>query len=329
MSSRLFSAGHLTLAATFAVGVVAQTSSAALLPVYEPFNYDPATVTKLAGQKPDAGHTWYQAGPDQPNGVPRPTAGNLTMPDGMPAATGNHAIWGGNGESARLGVVTFDEGGNGQGVTSGKVYYSLAITVTNLGSVTGVNPSVSQIIAGFNNTPADQTNQPSALGAPIWITPGTARDEQGNPTTFRLGFSSTQNTADRTFETDEHPFGTTLFVVGEYELNSGTKNDGGAMWINPTMLGADEGNLPSATFSKTNTSAGGNDLNNVSTFMLYRPSILATVNVPGVDGMQIDELRVGDTFASVTPTPEPATAGLLVASGAMLLARRRRRMPRA
>src|SRR4051812_10441158 len=142
MPSHLFSDLRVSLAALFAIGVGAQSVSAALLPVYEPFNYDPATVTRLDGQKPDANHEWYQAGPSQPNGVPRPTAGNLSLPDNMPAASGNHAIWGGTGETARLGVITFDAGGNGQGVTSGKVYYSLAITVTDVGTVTGVSPSI-------------------------------------------------------------------------------------------------------------------------------------------------------------------------------------------
>jgi hypothetical protein len=310
LKRRILRAGVVgLLGAAVAGAVTGGSASAALIPVYEPFNYDPASVTKLDDQMPDADHIWYHAGAAQPTGIARPAAGNLSVPDGLPAASGNHAVYGGAGETARLQLVDF-VGGVGQGVTSGKVYYSLALTVTDTGTITGQPGAIGQMLMGFNNTPTDGGSAPTALGACVWVQPGTNADS------YRLGFSSDANTADRTFETGDHPLGSTVFLVGELELVDGAKNDVSNLWINPGSLGNDEADLPAPTIPLTNTSAGGADLSNVSTFILYRPANGAVTNVTGVDGIQVDELRVGGTYAAVTPVPEPATAA---AAGALLL----------
>jgi hypothetical protein len=52
--------------------------------------------------------------------------------------------------------------------------------------------------------------------------------------------------------------------------------------------------------------------------------IVTGLTIYSTGAMRIDELRVGETFADVTPIPEPGALGLLVASALALPLRRRR-----
>jgi hypothetical protein len=65
-----------------------------------------------------------------------------------------------------------------------------------------------------------------------------------------------------------------------------------------------------------------------NTFVIPEGSFAATLTAirlqSGDQPINFDEVRMGTTFADVTPVPEPASAGLLAGVGALVLGRRRR-----
>lgn len=93
---------------------------------------------------------------------------------------------------------------------------------------------------------------------------------------------------------------TTYLVVAKYEWVNGPSNDVVTLWVNPATLGGreDKGN-------KISTNSGADGTNSAGRLTLCRG--------PNVN---IDEIRIGQTWSDVTPTIEPprhwvVTAGIL------------------
>jgi len=82
---------------------------------------------------------------------------------------------------------------------------------------------------------------------------------------------------------------TTYLIVAKYEWVAGATNDVVTLWVNPTSLGAGE-----ASGNKVATSTGVDGTGNAGRLTLCRG--------PNVN---LDEVRIGLTWAAVTPTPEP------------------------
>lgn len=82
---------------------------------------------------------------------------------------------------------------------------------------------------------------------------------------------------------------TTYLVVAKYEWVTGPANDVVTVWVNPTTLGGaeDSGN-------NVRTSAGNDGANNAGRFYINRGPTL-----------DLDELRIGTSWADVTPTGTP------------------------
>src|SRR5947207_1532748 len=95
------------------------------LPLYEPFNYTPGS--NLAGQSLGT-NLWELIGSNFPNG-PQPTnvTGNLSYAN-MPPPSGNSVqVVPGTNMAARLNI--------GASVTSGRIYYSMLLKITDISAV--------------------------------------------------------------------------------------------------------------------------------------------------------------------------------------------------
>lgn len=101
--------------------------------------------------------------------------------------------------------------------------------------------------------------------------------------------------------------GVQLAVIG-VDLDTNVLN----LYINPASLG---GSAP-ATPSATHTFGGSIDFNSLR-------FVQSSANLPG--NPSFDEVRVGTTFAAVTPIPEPSAMGLLGLSTVGIALMRRRK----
>jgi hypothetical protein len=111
------------------------------------------------------------------------------------------------------------------------------------------------------------------------------------------------------------------FVLVKLVVDATTATDSYYAWINPSdSIFGDNGNTPS-TGTATVSSVGAADLTSVNGFRFQA----GNYNGSGTNAFYtVDEVRVGNSFADVTPVPEPVTFALAGLGGLMLLALRRR-----
>ncbi|HZQ46323.1 MAG TPA: immunoglobulin domain-containing protein, partial [Verrucomicrobiae bacterium] len=280
-------AANYSVLVTNALG--SQTSPAATLtvvyplPYYEPFNY--AAGSNLGGQMNANYLAWADVGTSTVGPYVTVKSNSLAVPGLMPPL-GNNIPFGGLGKSARLSFPT------GHPVTSGTLYYSFALQVLNTDGLS----SSGVFIAGFNNSTGTQANQPTVVGTRLYL-----HATNGG---FNLGVSKNSSTATdwvwdpRTFTTNQ-----ILFIVGSYAFNSATSSDDvSKMWINPNATNFGTALEPPTTLVTSN----GSDIsaNQIASFVFLQR---ATNEPPS---MLADELRIGTTWASVTPFPAPVLGSL-------------------
>ncbi len=163
-----------------------------------------------------------------------------------------------------------------QSVAGTTVYYSFLMNVTALGSLN----TTGGYFTGL-------TDASTGFGATVW----TRADAGG----YDIGFAP--RTSAPTSWSTQRALNTTVFVVVSYQLVSGTTNDVVKMWINPATGGSE----PAATFTITNT---GTDLTSVQRILVRQDAAATTPFI------EMDEMRVGLTWADVTPV-----GGVPVVSG--------------
>jgi autotransporter-associated beta strand protein len=102
----------------------------------------------------------------------------------------------------------------------------------------------------------------------------------------------------------------TYLVVLRYKFNSATTTDDEvALWLDPTSLG-DNSNIPSPTISTTN----GADVSQLVAFYYLASSSVANYNT--ICQFQMDEIRIGTSWASVTPVAcSPGTTFTVTGGG--------------
>ncbi len=161
--------------------------------------------------------------------------------------------------------------------TSGIVYMSFVLQVTNIDSLTATGGYFSGLGAGT-----------TLFGSSVWS------KKNAGGTAFQLGINARTTAANTSYYATDMSLNTPIFVVVSYEIVSGTGNDIANIWINPSSSTFNGATAPTPTLTVTNT--GGTDLTQIDRFFVRQAN---TTTTPFID---IDEFRVGTTWASVTPT---------------------------
>ncbi len=245
----------------------------------------------------------------------------------------------------------FDQSNNGgtlayTSYTSGTIYYSLVLRVNNIGTsgggteplanpdngfAGGSNPSGGSFFAGLGDIATYDRNQGyNGFGtgdaiAPLLIRSG---DNTQYPSTYQLGLGTTaatrfwegtNNPSDSGYDLSKvHNIGDVLFLVVSYTMNPGDVGDVAKLWINPTP-----GSLESQNAITISAQVGVNG-STAPAVQAMTDFFIRNNPVEPDQGLQMDDLRIGTTWANVTPAavPEPASLSLL-GLGALALVTRR------
>jgi len=184
---------------------------------------------------------------------------------GLAASTGNKVKFEGLG-SDNYRIFTSQ--------TSGSVYSSFILNVSALGSL----DATGGYFTGFSETGSN-----SLFGAVVWTRLSTTAGK------FNIGISTRSSTSPISWLPTELDPGTSYFVVFAYDMVAGSANDVARIWLNTTAIGGSE---PVADA----TSVAAADLLSVERIFLRQDSPAETA------ATEVDEIRVGTTWASVTPS---------------------------
>jgi hypothetical protein len=189
-------------------------------------------------------------------------AGSLSYA-GLAASTGNKVKFDGSGT---------DYYTNFTSQTSGSVYRSFILNVSALGTLNTTGGYFNGLI---------QSGSTSVFGAAVWSRLSSTAGK------YNVGVSTRSNSAVTWLAADLTP-GTPCFIVVAYDFNSGTGDDVSRIWLNTSAIGGAE---PAADA----TSVVGTDLTSAARVFLRQDAATTTPFI------EFDELRVGTTWASVTP----------------------------
>lgn len=208
------------------------------------------------------------------------TSGSLSY-TGLPASTGNKVSYDGGGADYYTSFTS---------QTSGTVYGSFILNLSSLGTL---NNAGGGYFASFL-----QDASTSAFGGVVWLKASTTTVGK-----YNIGISTRSSGSAVSWLSNDLDINTSYFVVIAYEMVSGTANDVAKIWLNTTAIGGTE---PAADATAV---SGTSDLTSVGRFLLRQDN---ATNTPFID---FDELRVGTTWASVTPSgtvtiPTPTTTSI-------------------
>jgi hypothetical protein len=254
--------GSVTSAPPAILTVIGNSANQPLL--YEPFDY-PNIGSPVSSNTP-ANWAYCCGGTNDLN----VTAGNLSWA-GLAASVGNSVTNGGAG----LGVRRLF----GTTVTTGALYFSALFRINDLGSGAW-NGAASQAgaLTGTTNT---------NFRLQVLV-------KSNAPSGYLLGVRKGGTGAADTFDTTERHAGETVFLVGKYDFAASPNPV--SLWINPPpwSFGA-----PSELTTGFLLQTSGTDGDPVDRFNMRQNVASGANSVPAV--MQWDELRVGTSWASVTP----------------------------
>jgi|GEM_PF-6042972 len=170
------------------------------------------------------------------------------------------------------------------------IYYSFIFQVTDL---TGINQVTPTHLAGFSNAP----NTSSAWGCSFII-----QKDASDPTKFNIGHGTRSSLPIWNMSAGnpvQYSVNTPIFIVASYEIIgtyiADNPNDKSSIWINPSSSTFENTLPPTATITGDLTGSGVNDINPVNRFYIRQEAVTSTPNI------DMDEIRIGLTWASVTP----------------------------
>ncbi|MFC3159285.1 T9SS type A sorting domain-containing protein [Chryseobacterium arachidis] len=201
--------------------------------------------------------------------------GNLSY-TGLQASTGNKISFAGAGIDTTLSVAAQN---------SGTVYYSMLVNPVSMAGVTDANGGY---FAGLiQGAPAG-----NVFGGTLWT-------KRVDDNTLQFGIDVRSNTgAATTWTSTTYSTGQTYLIVVGYTFNTGGTNDDiVSLWVNPATGGSTP---PTPTITDTNSTT---DLTGINNFLLRQDSATETPS------LEIDELRIGTTWASVTPSATSLAVG--------------------
>jgi hypothetical protein len=201
------------------------------------------------------------------------TAGNLSYAS-LPESIGNSVTNGGQGYGTRRLAGTT--------ISTGAVYFSALFRVNDLGY--GVWNGLSTQVGALTAT----DNQAFRLAVMI---------KSSSPVGYVFGVQKGAGST-TTFDSMEYHAGDTVFLAGKYDFTVSPNQV--SLWINPPSTNFGATSEPS-TILTTTTGVDGYAIDRFN----MRQNTIASVPA----AMQWDELRIGTTWASVTPSRVPRLAG--------------------
>ncbi len=187
------------------------------------------------------------------------------------------------------------------------LYYSLTFQVTSVTPADwggSANWLTGSFMMGFDQEASGALAQ-GDVAAPLLVrtgdpdnTSGSADNYQG----FQLGTGVTAASATRAFDaTHTYEPGTTLFLVLSYTFVDGADNDVARLYVNPPLGSPESSNSPVVTVTGV-----ADVINNQIQSVLLRHNSVE----PG--GTLIDDLRIGTTWADVTPPAQVVSPSLRI-----------------
>jgi hypothetical protein len=247
--------------------------------VYEPFAYSPGTLLGQANTTTDT--NWLLAGTGTT--AINVASGNLVPPPGLASALGNLLTITGIGDSSGASNRLAFASTGGAVAPPATVYFSFLLRVDDL---TGSTNTTGGFFIGLNNTGnVSQSNNVGTVAARLQM-----RIDPNDGTKYNLGIFNNRNAmaASESWSSTPLNVGETLFIVGACALNEGLSNDVSSLWINPGNFGA--ATAPQPTVSDLTFAT--NDLAQVASIIVRQSP---------APHLTLDELRVGVTWADVTP----------------------------
>ena len=273
-----------TWAASAALACMAYASHAANLPTYDGFaNYSPGY--DLGTQYSTNGDTttfaWVHVGIDTNSTTMTVASGSLSYP-GLASSAGNSIT---NAPGPTQGLRYQSRNVN---VYSGSgVFYSALFNLSSLGTL----GTAGQYIMSLNNTSTtNQNNYPTTIPARTWV-----RKSPNDSTKFNVGVSYGNGTVTPTWDAADRAVGSTVMVVARYIDSGGAGNSNAVMWVNPAPSDLGAGSAPGGSI--TNTS-GSNPTAVIQ-------SLIVQNQFSTTPPYTIDEVRIGTTWADVTPVGPP------------------------
>ncbi|HEY1684251.1 MAG TPA: PEP-CTERM sorting domain-containing protein [Tepidisphaeraceae bacterium] len=332
-----------TLALAVLSSAAMATSASASLLIYEPFDYQasslivPGSVSTNSGNglsdSYDSPATVWQQDGAYASGTNEHhiTSTGLTSPSGFPASIGNAAALEGGAsavsdykEMARMNLP----GATGSQATDTYVpgsnppslFYSLLINVPATTGMTTAHSNANannDMIMAFNNAIGATSSESNTWADELTIRLGSVAN------TYNLGIRASTTAANTTYWSGDLTPGSTYLVATEWTEGT-TAGTGGLsqIWVNPSSTTFGAGSAPTADGSTVGTYSA-TALNDHTDSIIIGAGVATNSNPNEVD---IDEIRVGTTWADVTTVPEPASLSLLGLGAIAAMKRRRARI---